>query len=239
MSYWQGVRFLIQQDMKSARWKNLICVIFILYVALFTYRSFIDAVVEGRENDLLITEYILLILFSGIGLMATHLYTLGDMKRDLLSERLVYWRTLPIKQDQIVWSRIIGVTFYMTMSNILYYVIIIMAMLITNISFDYVALMLHALQLLAITLVLNFAYLFCEMVFSFKTYSIISWIYPFVALLVVILYNVVGDYSVLQGLDVLAKQQPLIALVGSLVVILGSIWLAHKMITPKFRKRNL
>ena len=94
MSYWQGVRYLVQQDIKNARWKNLTFIVFISYTVLFSYTSFVGAVVEGIELDSLLTEYIVLILFSMIGLLATHLYTIGDMKRDLLGERLIYWRTL-------------------------------------------------------------------------------------------------------------------------------------------------
>jgi len=239
MSYWQGVRYLVQQDMKNARWKNLTFLVFILYVALFTYTSFIGAVVEGIELDSFITEYLLLIVFSGIGLVATHLYTIGDMKRDLLAERLIYWRTLPIKQDQLVWSRIIGVTLYLILSIILYYLSMIIIMVLTDIPFQYLPLILHALQLLALSLVLNFALLYCEMVFSLKTYSIICWTYPFVFLVLVILYYGLGESSLLHGLDVFAKQQPLIAFIGSLVIIVASIFTAHKMVTPKFRKRNI
>ncbi|URN92595.1 MAG: hypothetical protein NAG76_11865 [Candidatus Pristimantibacillus lignocellulolyticus] len=239
MSYWQGVRYLVQQDIKNARWKNLTFIVFILYVALFTYTSFIGAVVEGIELDSLITEYLLLIVFSGIGLIATHLYTIGDMKRDLLAERLIYWRTLPIKQDQLVWSRIIGVTFYSILSILIYYVLMIMAMVLTDVSFEPLPLLLHALQLLAISLVLNFALLYCEMVFSLKIYSIICWTYPILFLALVVLYYGLADYSLLHGLDVFARQQPLIVLIVSIVIIIASIFIAHKMITPKFRKRNI
>lgn len=239
MSYWQGVRYLVQQDIKNARWKNLTFIVFISYAVLFTYTSFIGAVVEGIELDSLVTEYVLLILFSMIGLIATHLYTIGDMKRDLLGERLIYWRTLPIKQDQIIWSRIIGVTLYTIASIILYYGLISIAMVLTDVSFDYVPLALHGLQFLVISLVMNFAFLCCEMVFSFKTYSIISWCFPFVLIGVVILYYGLGEFSLLQGLDVLARKHPLIVIICSVIVIVASIFVAHRVITANFRKRNI
>lgn len=239
MSYWQGVRFLVQQDIKTARWKNVTFIVFTMYAALFSYTSFIGVVVKGVLLDSLVTEYLLLIMFSGIGLVATHLISFGDMKRDLLSERLIYWRSLPIKQDQIVWSRIIGVTFYAKMSIILYYGLMCIVMVVTDVPFSYGDLLLHALQFLAISLVLNFIFLYCEMVFSYKKYSIISWIYPFGLLGIVLLYYLLGRYSLLEGMKGLAEQQPLIAMIGSVIVMVSSIWFAHKIITPQFRKRNI
>lgn len=239
MSYWQGVRYLLLQDMKNARWKNLTLVLMVMYVAIFSFDTFIKTLVEEVQLSTMITEYITIMVFSAVGIVATHLYSFGGYKKDLLVERIRYWRTLPIKQDQITWSRIIGVIFYTTIAILFYYMLLSIVMIVKDVSFDAITIALHGLQLLAISVMLNFIFLYCELVLSLKTYNVISWIYPLVLFGLMILYSSLARFSLLVEMYKLAERHPLIALIGSIIVIVGSSGLAFKIITPQFRKRNI
>lgn len=239
MSYWKGVQFLITQDVKNARWKNLTVFVFIAYIAVLTLYSFVKLLAGKDTTEIFFIEYGMILIFSAAGLMATHLYSFGGNKHDPLAERLRYWRTLPIKLDQIVWSRILAVSMYTIAGILFYYILVFVASIFMNEELSVISLLLHALQLMAFSLLTNYYFLFCEMIYTYKKYNIICWIFPFLTIGIILLTNVLGKFSFMKFFNNNAIHYPIVTAIVSMGIIIGSLLAAHALITPQFRKRNL
>lgn len=239
MRYWEGIFFLIKQDFKNARWKNLLVLVMIMYISLFTAYPMTEIIGDKSFPESFLIDYVMIIMFSGIGIIATHIYSYGFGKKDLIAERLKYLRSLPIKQDQIIWARICGIILYTLISIILFYSAIFVALLVMGKEFSILTLILHGMQMLTLALLLNFFYLFCELILTLKTYVIISWIYPFVMLAVTIISFVFLKFSLLHFFVISAEKAPLIVILVSIVLNIMITFGAKAYITPRFRKRNL
>lgn len=239
MSYWQGIRYLLWNDIRNARWKNLFVVVLVSYLTLFTFTEMAAIVSDSsKEPFVMLIDYLILIMFSITGLTPTHLYGFGS-KKDLLSERLAYWRSLPIKIEQIVWSRIAGVTLFSLLSLAAYYLLIGILMKFQNLNFELIPYMLHGLTVYAIIYVLNLIYLAFEMSFTYKQYTIYCWIIPFVKLLIVLGYTLIWDFLLLESLFQAVQRTPIIMAVASITLIAASCLLAFRIINDKVRKRNI
>lgn len=239
MSYWQGVRYLIWNDIRNARWKNLFFVIFVIYLTLFTYRDLMTIVSDSDyDSTMFLADYLIITVFSVMGLSTSHVYGFG-FKKDLLSERLIYWRSLPIKIDQFVWSRLIGVTMTSLIAIIGYYALIALNMTVNEYPFKLIPYMLHGLTVYAIIYVFNLVCLYAEMSCSYKQYLTYCWIAPFVKLAIIICLNFIWNFSILERLYVAVEQAPLIMAAASIILIVASYLLAFRLINNRVRIRNI
>lgn len=239
MSYWQGIRYLIWNDIRNARWKNLFVIVLVAYLTLFTYRELAAIVSDStKEPYTFLIDYLILIMFSITGLTTTHLYGFGS-KKDLLSERLAYWRSLPIKIEQIVWSRIAGVTIFSLLSLVAYYLFVGILMKIDSLNFELVPYMLHGLTVYAIIYVFNLIYLVIEMSCTYKQYMIYCWIIPFVKLLIVLCYTLIWKFFLLESLFYAVQRTPIIMAAASIILIAASCLLAFRIINERVRTRNI
>lgn len=239
MGYWQGIRYLIWSDIRNARWKNLFLIIFVVYLTLFSYKEIVTIVSDANyESSMFLADYLIITVFSVMGLCTSHVYGFG-LKKDLLSERLTYWRSLPIKIDQIVWARVIGVTMTSLIAFAAYYALLAWLMFYNDYSFQIIPYMLHGLTVYAIIYFFNLVYLYAEMGNSYKQYLIYCWVAPFAKLTLILSLNLIWKISILEQLYVAVERAPLIMVAASMILIAASYLLAFRLINSRVRLRNI
>lgn len=238
MKYWEGIRYLLWNDIRNARWKNLIFVVFIVYISIFTHSGMEDIISSSVDDNMFLMDYLIIAVFSSMGLVTTHLYGYG-WKKDLLAERLAYWRSLPIKIDQIVWSRLLGVTVFSFLSIVGYYGLTAWIVVSSGTTIDSIPYVLHGLTVFAIIYIFNVVCLFVEMSFSFKKYTIYCWTFPFILLTIIIGYTFIFDFYLLQGIYEAVQQAPVIMAGASIILVIASYFLAFRLINERVRTRNI
>jgi|GEM_PF-1262973 len=238
MKYWEGVRYLLWTDIRNARWKNLVLLVFIAYMALFTSNGMIEIVSTNQYEDQFLMDYLIIMVFSVIGLVTTHLYGYG-WKKDLIGERLAYWRSLPIKVDQIIWSRVFGGTAFSFLAVVGYYILVGLLMKTRSVTVEIAPYTMHGLTVFAIIYVFNLLYLFIEMSFSYKQYTIYCWTIPFIKLAIVIVYTFIFDFHLIKGLYEAVQEAPFIMVLASIILVVASMLLAFRLTNEKVRTRNI
>jgi len=237
MSYWQGVRYLIWNEIRKARWRNIFFVIIIAYTALFTYRE-MEGIILGKEFSSFLIDYLCIMMFAVLGLTIGSVYGFG-FKKDLLSERLSYWRSLPIKIDQIVWARLITTTITGFLAVVAYYYLVAIGINLNGHSIDVGAFALHGLTTYAISFVFTAMYLFFELGMIYKKYLLYSWIKPFVLVAIILTYSITWKFSLLEKIYEAVQQAPLVMAGASIVLIIATFLLAFRLINEKVRLRNI
>lgn len=239
MKYWEGVHYLLWTDIRNARWKNLVVLVFIAYISIFTSDGMAEIIATNSNDAQFLMDYLIIMMLSVVGLVSTNLYGYG-WKKDLLAERLAYWRALPIKIDQIVWSRLIGVTIFSFLAVVGYYALTAWVMKLSDdVSIELAPYVMHGLTVFAIIYVFNLLYLFMEMSFTFKKYTLYCWTIPFVKLAIVIAYVFIFDFYLLKGLYDAVQQAPIMMIAASIVLIIASFFLAFRIINERVRTRNI
>lgn len=241
MKYWEGIRYLLWTDIRNARWKNLIFLVLVVYISIFTQEGLADIIsssVSDIGDNRFLMDYLIIAIFSVMGLVTTHIYGYG-WKKDLLAERLAYWRSLPIKIDQIVWSRLIGVTTFSFLSIAGYYSLTAWIVSSRGTSIEIISYVLHGLTVFAIIYFFNVACLFVEMSFSYKTYMIYCWIFPFTLLAIIISYSFMFDFYLLQGIYEAVQKAPAIMAGASIILVIAAYFLAFRLINERVRTKNI
>ncbi|MCM3634651.1 hypothetical protein [Paenibacillus camelliae] len=239
MKYWEGVHYLLWNDIRNARWKNLVLLVFITYISIFTSDGMVEIIATNSYEDQFLMDYLIIMVLSVVGLVTTHLYGYG-WKKDLLAERLAYWRSLPIKIDQIVWSRLTGVTLFSFLAVVAYYALTGWIMIASRgVSIELGPYIMHGLTVFAIIYVFNLFYLYMEMCFSYKKYTVYCWTIPFIKLAVVIAYVFIFDFYLLKGIYDAVQKSPVLMIAASIILIIASFFLAFRIINERVRTRNI
>lgn len=238
MSYWQGVRYLIWTNIRHSRWtSNFLYLFFIVYATIFTYTD-LTAIVSGSNHSYsrFLVDYTVILFFSVAGLCPSQAYGL-DFTKDYLGERLHYWRTLPIRIDQMIWSRLIGTMISGLVAIVAYYVILFVMMTINGHSLELIPYLLHGLSVYAITSLLSLVYLCFEMAKHYKHYLIFSFIAPFALLIMIAILNFVWKFSVLEELYAVIQRAPIVTAIASLTFIAVSFGLTFRILNRLIRSR--
>src|SRR5690606_40988960 len=80
MKYWEGVHYLLWNDIRNARWKNLVLLVFIAYLSIFTSDGMIETISTDSYESQFLMDYLIIMVLSVVGLVTTHLYGYGWKK---------------------------------------------------------------------------------------------------------------------------------------------------------------
>lgn len=239
MSYWEGVRYLTGTYLKQAKWRNVFSIVFVCYILIFVFNEY-RQVMYGELDwfNKVFLDYIFFIIMTSVGLFGTHINSFGT-KKDLLGERLSYFRSLPIKIDQIIWSRLLNVIINIFALVLLFYVLMYIVLRFNGYQVEWLPFIIHMFGILTIIIMGNIGFLYCELIFSLKIYTLICWIMPFVIAGIMFLYVRLLGKNIIQFIYETAVSHPIPLLLISFLVYALTIAISFRALNKKLRQRSI
>lgn len=238
MNTWQGAWFLAKDELKRTRWKHLITLIFIGYLALFLVPMF----AEGLEEEDAFTlywavDFVTLTLLPCLGLMATQ--TIGIYwKTDSYTKKLAVWRTMPITIKQIVLGRVMLLIANGVTAQILFFILFYFAGRSINKSIELDTFILFALLWIGYSIASGIIYIYIETGYSGKFYFWFCMVVTFVFLGAMILYSLMLKHSlVLISYEAIDSGAWWISFIGIALAILA-IYIGRQVMEKKLRSRS-
>jgi len=240
MRYWEGIFYLTGYFFKQARWKNIIGFIFVTYLLITMFSDYKQIMFDSDVHIVrkIFLDYIFLIMMSCVGLFATHINSYGA-KKDLLGERLAYLRSLPIRADQIVWARIIAMTISMLICTLLFYGSFYVILRLNDYQIEFFSFFTHMLAVISVALIGNMLFLYCDLIFNLKKYTLICWIMPIVIAAIVTGYVLLTGKNAIQFIQESSVSHPLLLLLLSIVMLVLTIIIGFNILNKKLRQRSI
>ena len=247
MSLFKGAFYLFQTEVKRSVVSSFVVlglIVFTLLMCVPTYMNILDAYHPTVSTDLhFLADYTFLLTFGSVGVMITFLYG-GGFKKDVLADRLAYYRSMPISTEHIVLSKILGALLSTFAALSLFFVANIVGFTIfsdfTVASLNY-AYIVHAIALFASMIVINYVFIWFDLCVTYKTYTIISFVFVAIILIATLAISIFTDNSntLILFYYNFSEQQPLITVVASIVVVLVASLLTFKLTVKGLKNRNL
>ena len=243
MSFWQGSISLFLTELKRSKW-NFIVLVFLIFFAVTMTIELYAHILGFNENEAaassFLGEYVFVLSFMGIGVMITFLYGAG-FKMDLLAERLAYYRSLPIRTNQVVAARMIAIIATTLISMLAYYIVIATGIYVLYEQVlpltTYAS---HGLLLFSLMIVGNYCLLYFDLCASSTLYTIFSFVISFGLLFLFILMSALTDnqFSLIRWSYTLSEGHPFLAIILAIVIFILSSGLALKLLGNSLKKRS-
>lgn len=247
MKLYKDAFFLFSTELKRSMFNVFMIlglIIFSLLLGASTYLNILDAS-HPTFNDTIdfLGDYTFFLSFCCIGVLTTFIYG-GGFKRDILADRLAYYRSLPISSEHIVLSKIIGAIITLFVGFTVYFLAIVSAFVLfaglefKDMSYAYIV---HIILLFALMLVSNYIFIWVDLCKSYKWYTIFSFIIVFVCLSLTITITTVtkNESTFLIAAYRISESHPILVVIVSILVIIVSTWLTFIGVTKALKKRNL
>lgn len=249
MSLFQGAIYLFQTEIKRS-WGNVAITLgliaFSLLMCTSTYMNILDAHHPTLNDSMhFLSDYMFILTFGSISVILTFIYGGGfGLKRDILADRLAYYRSLPIRSEQIVLSKILVSLISLFLAFIIFFAgnlvgfSIFSDFTIANLNS---AFLVHIIFLYGIMMLLNNLFILVDLGMSYKNYTILSFIYIALILTGSIIIAAISDNSnsFLLWTYQFSKDQPIIAIAISIIFTVASTLATYKVTTKRLKKRNL
>lgn len=238
MNTWQGAWFLAKDELKRARWKHLVTLIFIGYLALFLIPMFEEGL-EAKDafSVYWALDFVTLTLLPSLGLMSTQ--GMGFYwKIDSYTKKLAIWRTMPISIKQIALGRVMLLLVNGVTAQIIFFIIFYFAgrSIISSIELDtYIP---FALLWIGYSTASGIIYIYVETGYSGKVYFWFCMIITFVYLGTMIFYTFLLKQSlVLASFEAIGNGAWWISFIGIALAVLA-IAIGRPIIEKKLRTRS-
>jgi|GEM_PF-4717159 len=247
MKLYQDAWFLFVTEIKRSKLSVAMVIAMIMFTILLsapTYFQILELSHPTFRGEIhFIADYIFVLTFGSAGVLITFLYG-GGFKRDVLADRLAYYRSLPISTEHIVLSKIMSALVGTFLSLMLYYVVTLTSFSVfADLNFQALGyeFFVHIVVLYAVMIILNYIFVWVDLCKTYKWYTMFSFVFVFIVLVGTILLQALSDnkLSIIVTVYNFSIASPLLALLVSLVVLILSTWLAFKVVTSSLRKRNL
>lgn len=237
MSTWQGAWYLAKHEMKRARWKHLLTVVFIAYLVIFLVPMFSNAIKGEAEIPINWTvDFLTITLVPLLGLMAFQSKAFY-WRTDVYTQKLAYWRTLPITAGQIARGKLLAYLVNALPAQTLFYLIYYLGIRTLTDQIDPVTFALHSAFWIGIGFCTAMMYLYSEVSMSGKAYFIVCLLVVIVVLLCAILYTAVTHKSLVydsyMAIDSGAWYLPLASLAVAAVTVALTVGRMEKRIRTR------
>ncbi|MFD2115707.1 hypothetical protein [Paenibacillus yanchengensis] len=239
MSTWRGAWMLLKHDMKSSGSSIVFIIAFLLYLTLMLV-PFLVGAIKNQSSD----QYNWIIDLLYITVLLTSLSAVGGRLKWLgwlttpFSEKIVVWRTLPITSEQITVFRIMQLFIVAFSSQLVFYMILVAAMIIMKVEVVFLQLFLFACFWFCIGLMINFVTIYLELVKSAKVYSIGFYGFAIVQVVVILVLGIVRKSSLVLTTLALPTRELWIYSTVALIVLSAIYLLGWQMISRKMRERS-
>lgn len=247
MSLFRGALYLFETEIRRCMGNIFIVLGFIAFSLILCapiYMNILEAYHPTLSTQIhFLSDYMFILTFGSIGVILTFIYG-GGFKKDILADRLAYYRSLPISSQQIVLSKILSSLIGLFIGFILFFTGILVGFLmfsdftLASLSVTYLV---HIIFLYGLMTLINNMFVAVDLGLSYKTYTILSFVFIAVVLIISGAVSVTSDNtsSLLIMSYKFSEENPILAIIISIVLTVASTLVTFKLTTKRLKNRNL
>lgn len=189
MGDWRGAWYLAKHEIRRNFWGNALVLIIIGYLLMFLVPMTSETVKDGFSGNMNWTlDFLMIALLPCLGLISGQMMT-AYWKQDLFTKKIIYWRTMPISLRQIALGKLIQMAMMLLATHTVFFILYFAGLRMLEVDIPITGSILNALFWFSYSLVCSTLYIYLEVSYSGKMYTVFCFITTFVFLAATLLYS--------------------------------------------------